>query len=448
MPGARAWYALESDCWRSSAPAAAPHGILRKAADAGRLPLLIVLAAVLFNAGLAVINAHVTPLSANAVIAAEVLIVVAAHAVIFAHYRPQMLPWYAVIVIVVLFSLERAMVVGNFDPKFMRDVLLIPTFVLLGMTAPTRRLTTLVVVLHVIVVGGVLFEALFTQAFSDLFEIRQYYIATRGLEAADFWNAGSDLFVSATRADRLFSFVDLHRTSSVLLEPVSLGNYVVIITAFLCANYRNMSLKVIMFLLVGSFIALVGCDGRLAAVSSAIVVLAAFVAPLLPRKSALLYLPLVLLGAVVLVIALHPNATADNFPGRVAYGIELLARYDMGEWFGNSDRLLVQAMDSGLAYTIATQSVVGLVAFWLFFILNAEEQTPTQIKYLHGVCVYLALSMLISYSMFSIKTAALLWFIHGSFQMASQRRMANPVRAGLARPDPGVRAQLSSGSAW
>jgi len=448
MSGARAWRSFESDCWHPSAPAVAPHRSLRKAADSGILPVLIVLAAVLFNGGLAIINAHVTPLSANVVIAAEVLLVVAAHAVIFTNYRPQMLPWYAMIVIVVLFSLERAMMVGNFDPKFMRDVLLIPTFVLLGMTTPARRLTTLVVALHVIVVGGVLFEALFTQAFSGLFDIRQYYIATRGLEAADFWNGGSDLFVSATRPDRLFSFIDLHRTSSVLLEPVSLGNYVVIITAFLCANYRHMSLKVITFLLVGNLIALVGCDGRLAAVSSAVVVLATLAAPILPRKSALLYLPLVVLGAVVLVVAMHPSATADNFPGRVAYGVELLARYDIAEWFGNSDRLLAPAVDSGLAYTIATQSIIGLVAFWLFLVLNAEERTPVQVKYLHALCIYLALSMLVSYSMFSIKTAALLWFIHGSLQMASQQRRTSTGRTPLTQRTPSPRAQLAPRPAW
>ncbi len=448
MPEGNVWLSRDSTPWRPLGLGATPPRPPERVSDAGLLPLLIVLAAVLFNAGLAIINAHVTPLSANAVIGAEALLVVAAHAVIFANYRPQMLPWYAMIVIITLFSLERAMVVGNFDPKFMRDVLLIPTFVLLGMTTPPRRLTTLVVVLHVIVVGGVLFEALFTQAFSDLFDIRQYYIATRGLAAADFWNNGSDLFVSATRSDRFFSFVDLHRMSSVLLEPVSLGNYVVIITAFLCANYRQMSLKVIMFLLLGNLIALVGCDGRLAAVSSVIVVLATLVVPVLPRKSALLYLPLLLVSAVLLVIAVHPDVTEDNFPGRVAYAIELLNRYDIAEWFGNSDRLLGSAVDSGLAYAIATQSVIGLVAFWLFIVLNADERTPQQVKYLHALCAYLALTMLVSYSLFSIKTAALLWFIHGSFQKTSGQRKEETLRTTAPTCGASIRAQLGSGTAW
>ena len=99
----------------------------------------------------------------------------------------------------------------------------------------------------------------------------------------------------------------------MFLEPVSLGNYVLIVTAFLCANYRHLSLKVLTFLLVGNFIALVACDGRLATVSSMIVVLFTLVATRLPRQSALLYLPATLIGAVLLVTLLQPRRTI-TFP--------------------------------------------------------------------------------------------------------------------------------------
>jgi putative polymerase len=430
MSEASVWLSPTRDQRRLFDPGAALQ--VRGGIGTGTLPLLIVFSAVLFNAGLAIINAHVMPLSASAVIGFEVLIVAAAHAVILANYRPQMLPWYGVIVVIILFSLGRGIAIGNFDPKFVRDALLIPTFVLLGMTTHPRRLTLLIVAVHVVVVGGVLFEAAFPEAYSSLFDVRQYYIATRAFDAADFWDSSSDLFVSATRPDaRFFSFVDLHRLSSVLLEPVSLGNYVVVTIAFLCANYAHMGRRTILFLSLGSLIALIGCDGRLAAVSSAIVILVALLAPLLPRKSALLYLPIAVLCAVGFVVLLHPDATSDSFAGRLAYGVELLARYELWEWFGMSNRLIDQAGDSGIAYTIATQSIIGLIAFWFFLVLSAKEKTPRQIRYLHSLCIYLALSMLVSYSLFSIKTAALLWFIHGSFQLDLPR--TNALRPSHAR---------------
>jgi len=432
---------LDNQRWRPDPSPPRPPLGQRVADDAGVAPVLLVFCAVLFNAGLAIINGHIAPLSANVVIGMEVAVVAAAHAIILRHYRPQMLPWYGMIVVVVLFALERAIVIGAFDPKYVRDVLLIPTFVLLGMATPKHRLTPLIVVLHLIVVAGVLFEAYFTPAYSHLFDVREYYIATRPFQATDFWNASSDLFVSATRPEeRFFNFVDFHRISSVFLEPVSLGNYVVIITAFICAYYRQLSVKVRAFLIIGNLIALIGCDGRFAAVSSALIIMATFVAPWLPRRSALLYLPLVLAGAVIFVLAAHPDWTQDNFPGRVAYGVEMLRRYEVWEWFGNSDRLVGPAADSGIAYTITTQSIVGLAAFWVFLVLNAKERTVEQIKYLHALCIYIALTMLVSYSLYSIKTAALLWFIQGSFQRTS-------VAATALRRDregAGLRPQLGS----
>jgi putative polymerase len=402
-----------TDSVQPVSPAAAPPG----SADAGLLPIVLVLLAVLFNAALAIVNAHFARLSTGSVVGAELLIVAAAHAVVLRNYRPQMLPWYAMMCVAVLFALIRGAVVGHFEPKFLRDVLLIPTFMMLGMTVSLRRLTAPIAVLHAIIVGCVLFEAISTPAYSNLFEVRSYYIATRSFDDTAFWNTSSDLFVSATRpAERLFSFVDLHRISSVFLEPVSLGNYVVLITSFLCANYRYISPRTRVFLVLGSLIALVGCDGRHAATSSVIIILVALVAPQLPRGSALIYLPFGLAGAVVLATGTHADPLQDNLLGRLAHCVTLLGRYDVLDWLGLSDRYLIPAADSGIAYMIATQSFIGVLLFWLLLVFSADERRPEQARFLHALCLYIVLTMLVSYSLFSIKTAALFWFIHGSLQ--------------------------------
>lgn len=379
---------------------------------------------------LSIINAHVVHLTMDSVVATELSIVVAAQVTVLWNYRVQMLPWYVMIAFVLAFAVLRGSFLGHFEPKFVRDVLLIPTFLLLGMTTSLRRLTMMIAILHVIVVAGVLFEAFFTQSYSDLFEVRQYYIATRSFEETAFWDTSSDLFVSATRpAERFFSFIDLHRVSSVFLEPVSLGNYVVIITAFLCANYRNLSPRLRAFLLIGNVIALIACDGRLAAVSSVIIVLAALVAPRLPQKSELLYLPVAVAVAFLFVFTAHP-VVGDNFSGRLAYCVNLLTRYDIADWLGMSDRFVGLAADSGIAYTIATQSFVGVALFWLLLVMDAQERKPEQIKFIHGLCIYIALTMLVSFALFSIKTAALLWFIYGSLQRSAVPKAAAEVGVG------------------
>jgi putative polymerase len=387
------------------------------AGDAGWLPILLVLAAVLFNGALAIVNASFMRLTTGSVIGAELVIVMLAQLTILRHYRQEMLPWFGMIAVAVLFSLIRGAVVGHFEPKFLRDVLLIPTFLMLGMTTSPRRLPLLLVLLHIAIVGVAIFEATFTQAYSNLFDVRGYYIATRAFDDTDFWNTSSDLFVSATRpGERFFSFVDLHRVSSTFLEPVSLGNYVVIVTAFLCVAFHSLSPRLRAFLILGNLIALVACDGRHAALCSLVIIAMTVAAPRMPRTSALIYLPIGLIGAVILANVTNANPRDDNFMGRLAHCVTLLGRYDTLDWLGLSNRFLVPASDSGIAYMIETQSFIGVLLFWLLLVVGADERRTEQTKYLHALCLYIVLTMLVSYSLFSIKTAALLWFIHGSLQ--------------------------------
>src|SRR4051794_24733102 len=148
------------------------------------------------------------------------------------------------------------------------------------MTFDARRLDRLVMGIHAVVLVVLLFEALDTPGYASLFRVQDYYINTRGYVAEDFWNQDSELFVSATRPDeRLFSFLDLHRLSSVFLEPVSLGNYAIIITAFLCARFGGLSVWARGFLVLGNIVIIIGCDGRLAAMTSVAIIAATAIAP-------------------------------------------------------------------------------------------------------------------------------------------------------------------------
>jgi putative polymerase len=106
-----------------------------------------------------------------------------------------------------------------------------------------------------------------------------------------------------------------------------------------------------------------------------------------------------------------------------------LQRYEAADWFGLSDRYLLDAADSGIAYLIATQSIVGVLVLWVFLALLGREQTLEQARFKTGALIYVALTMLVSYSLFTIKTAALLWFVFGALQ-ASPARVALPLRHG------------------
>jgi putative polymerase len=78
-------------------------------------------------------------------------------------------------------------------------------------------------------------------------------------------------------------------------------------------------------------------------------------------------------------------------------------------------------MDAGVAYLITTQSLPGLLLIWAYIGWGGREDTPEQVRFTHGLSLYLALSMMVSYSFLSIKTGALLWFIQGALQSTSAR---------------------------
>ena len=381
------------------------------------LPGLIVFGAVSFNAVLAFVNGNVTGLTPAPVIAAEILFVVSAHAVALKNYKPQMANWYGLLGLFVVFAVVRCIADQTFDVKYLRDVMIIPTFVVLGMTFDPRRLVRVVVAVQILMLVFLLIEAIDTQLYSDIFKIMDYYINTRGYSADDFWNKSSTLFVSATRPDdRVFALVELHRLSSIFLEPVSLGNYCMVIVAFLCACFKEIGWKARWFLVISTAMAIIGCDGRLAMASTPPMILCCYFAPRLPRNSALLYIPGVLVLAFVLVAIGHFEPGGDDFPGRIAHTVYLLSNYETAEFLGFSDRFMSKAVDSGIAYLITTQSIFVVVALWAAIVVTASEDRPDKIRYTHAVCIYIGLNMMVSFALLTIKTAAMMWFIYGSLQ--------------------------------
>jgi putative polymerase len=382
----------------------------------------LLVSAVLFNAALAIINAKVMPLNTSIVIACEVLIVAAAHVLALTQLRTQMLPWYALIFFLMAFALFRWAALGSPEVKYLRDVLLIPTFIILGMTFSRERLPSVLVLLQLIVLGVMLLELLSLDTYADLFDIKSYYINTRGYTEEDFWNTASTLFVSASRPDdRFFTFVDYHRMSSVFLEPVSLGDYCIIMFSFALAFWRNLTALQRIVLLGGSILLIVGCDSRLATVSCLIIAAASLIAPRMPPRIVVFLPGAVLIAAFAAVTYLGLKPGADNFSGRLAHTVDLLRTYGAAEFLGISETYMSKAVDSGLAYLISTQSVLGVLVIWLFIALYTDEWTKEAVIFKTAIALYLSLSMLVSFAFLTIKTAAIVWFMMGALQSAPAR---------------------------
>jgi len=378
------------------------------------LPAFILICAVSFNAILAVINGHVITLARGHVIMAEVAVYAGAFAIIVSRADCRMLPWLLLIFFIVLMGMFVSVGNGEFNAKYVRDVLVIPVFIMLGMTYQANTFSRSFLVLHTIIFLVAVLEIVSPDTYATIFKILDYYINTRDFTANSFWNTESTLFVSATRpGERFFGFVDWHRASSIFLEPVSLGNYCVIAAILIVACWRELGMAARFYLIGSTLFLLVACDGRLASVSIVIVLLSVIVLHNVSSRVSTFYLPVIVLLSAGYVRLTHNYGGYDNFVGRVAGTINALSQLDLFELMGLNARAAENAADYGIVYFILSQSLIGVVVIWLTVCLLAPGRTSTSRAYVHAIAIFIPLNLMVSYSFFSIKVASLIWFLYG-----------------------------------
>jgi len=393
------------------------------------LPAFILICAVSFNAILAVINGHVITLARGHVILAEVAVYAGAFAIIVFRADRRMLPWLLLIFFIVLMGMFVSVGNGEFNAKYIRDVLVIPVFIMLGMTYQANTFSRPFLVLHTIVFLVAVLEIVSPDTYATIFKILEYYINTRDFTANSFWNTESTLFVSATRpGERFFGFVDWHRASSIFLEPVSLGNYCVIAAILIVACWRELGMAARFYLIGSTLFLLVACDGRLASVSIVIVLLSVIVLHNVSSRVSTFYLPVIVLLSAGYVRLTHNYGGYDNFVGRVAGTINALSQLDLFELMGLNARAAENAADYGIVYFILSQSLIGVVVIWLTVCLLAPGRTSTSRAYVHAIAIFIPLNLMVSYSFFSIKVASLIWFLYGyEAEYSGDRDVISPI---------------------
>lgn len=396
--------------------------------------LLLIVAAVAYNLPLAVINAHVIGLGRGAVIAVDALLIGAALLVAALRWRPEMTRWAAMVGCFVLLSLVLSLFRQAFDPKSLRDTMMIAAFIMLGLTVERRDARRLFVGLQIGIALVMLFEVSFPATYSELVGSTRYFIATRGFVSENFFG-DLELF-GTTRPDERYFLPQTGwiRASSIFLEPLSLGNYASFAMLAMILFWRDWrwprrALMVAIWALV-----VVGSDGRFALTSSLVIL---FLTPLLRRLPAMLafvYLPLAVIAGRGGALLLGWNPLEDTFPGRLARGMKQLFRLDTWELSGFTVPTAALA-DSGVAYFVVGQSLLGVLMFQAFVYLQPRLGHADQRLMLHGNAVLFAMSILISISMLSIKTAALLWFFAG-VSFAAGPVTTRPAAIAGDRPGP------------
>jgi putative polymerase len=386
-----------------------------------RPPFIAVLAAMTFNFFLCFINTNVTSVGTAAVIGSEIAIIIP---IMLYTYRTldytQFLFISSAILYLVALSAARALFGDGFDVKPIRDLLIPIAFFMLGSATGDARAADRIVTTAVLIVIAVgIFEYVFPDVYTRFFNIAGFYIERGSMDTAQAQQS-SNLFVSGLRPEgfgggrNLFPFLGNHRVSSIFLEPVSTGNFGIIV--FMWALVRSLIERRIFWgLFASALLVVVMADSRFGAYFCAICLLLA-ICPANIRLAITALLPLCgLLIVVFLSDTLSAHYGVDNgFIGRIILSGRILAGFDELNWFGLAAPGFVTA-DSGYAYTLAGFGVIGLAMFWIM-LLAIRGDSRWFYLFRDLTSAYCACLLCISSSPYTIKTGSLLWFLAGVLQ--------------------------------
>jgi len=431
--------------------AAMPAGHVPARADRLQrwIALVLVFGAVTFNMALCFLNTGFMSVSNLHVIGCEVLIISLTFLYAYRELRHEHLLLLACIVLWTL-TLSALRVVfatdDTFDIKIARDLVIPVAFFMLGQRVADLKTADFIVRVTVaVVLVFALFEYFALDEFVKYFSVAKYYIARGTMEAKQALQS-ADLFISGMRPTggpqggrNLFPFLGDHRVSSVFLEPVSLGNFGVIVAlwAMMRSKFGD-DYQIGLFLTAFALIVL--SDSRFGAYLC-VLAFAVMLFPLGIANAGMLSIPLVALIVLILVPAVvtgsydPQNRYVENgFVGRFVLSAQILADFDPLTWFALRPSKM-QAFDSGYAYIISFVGLFGLAGLWgVFFAVKGIDRHYYVMRNL--LALYLGTILCVSNSAFTIKTASLAWFLLGVTAVTRSPQIAKTTK--VSRPPPAL----------
>lgn len=367
-----------------------------------------------FNFFLCFINTNIAGVSPLGIILCEMILV--GVAVLRGFYRIDRLKlfWLAVLFAQIMLIAALSAFKGDVLAKPLRDVMIMPVFVVLGLAAYRTDFTKVLLCFSGFIVAVGLYEAFWPHSYLSVFNIREFYVAKGVMEEGRLITA-IDVFASGVRPGGRFllDIPGIHRISSVFLEPVSLGFYALISGVYMISVRDSISRKAYIAGLTMSLILIWLSDARMA-LGVLLVTLA--LRPLYERldhRLSVLIFPLLLMLAYILEIGQFLPQTGEGIGARFHSTMNGLGDTTLEIFLGVSAYETSFIADSALGYLLNDQGFLGVLLFWLPPIFFLKDMPGEARIYLFGIGLYLALGMLLSPAIFTIKTAALLWFCYG-----------------------------------
>jgi putative polymerase len=390
------------------------------------LAFAVTAAAVLYNFALCFVNTRLHAITPGVAIATEIALIGAALALIW--NRTYTL--YAIVLPIAAYFYVIMIIRGQLDPKILRDVLIPIAFLILGSHLGTlRSADRLVTFLIFVALGAALFEWLALDTFVRYFDVDHYYIA-RGTIRLDSTEAQSSYngFFNSTRFSgrTLLPFLGDHRVSTVFLEAPSVGNFAAIVFAWLALRPKRAWSFLVKVIAVSALIVL--ADARFGLYFCALIFLA-YATNLRARPIMLFVAPFLAMTALLAYGSTQGyGAFGNDLLGRLFHASPILSHLDVAQVFGLQAASDVSTgvqfasdpiNDSGYAYVLTKIGLLGAALLWALFVCSPVAEQPAK-RFKIVIALYYVFLLSLSATAFTIKTAALLWFLYGTLSRRDQ----------------------------
>jgi len=387
------------------------------------LTFWILMGCMLYQMALCFVHTHLFAISTSTVALAEFALYAAC---LFVLLRRIRLEFIAVMALVTAYLFFMALIRGALDLKGFRDILIVILFYWLGRTMGSVEMADrLLKVVIAVVLLFAFFELFFLNEYSRVFNVFSYYVNQGGLAGATNWSGGA-LALNGMRPEGigrtiLPSLLGNHRVSSIFLEPVSLGNFAVIVAAWGLAKPRE-EWRAILFYLAMAALMITLADSRygLLTVSCLVLMRLIFVGRM---HTLAILLPAICVAALLAIGHMMKGDHADNIVGRLYVTGATLMQFGPKEIFGISGYQF-NFGDMGYAVVLTRFGLAFFTVCWIgFWMIRMEDERG--IRFRAYVAVYASLILSVSgTSLFALKTAGLLWFLLGC--CAVKQRQAVP----------------------
>lgn len=393
----------------------------------------ILIASVVYQAVLAVIHTHLFRASALVVASAEFIVYLACVLVLARRIR---LEFMAILTLVLAYLFLLSIFRNAVEFKGFRDAVIPILFYWLGRQVSDIRYADRILKIIVgIVLSFGFFEFFFLEQYTRLLNIFSYYVNTGTVTVATNFIRDSALNLNGLRPEGIGRtiFPELlgsHRVSSIFLEPVSLGNFAVIVAAWGLSKPRAEYKQTLFFLLSAiTLIALSDSRYGLIVVTSLTAIRIAVTDRL---NVTAIILPVVSIVALVLIGLFFDGRIADNIMGRLFWTGETLLGFNIEKILGIQGFNLPYG-DMGYAYLLSRWGVLLCIALWaaLWLVKMPDERGERFRAY---ASLYISLILTVSgTSFFALKTAGLLWFLMGSCSYLNAKKTSFSHSAGAPK---------------